>query len=97
MAWARGQASRDRVGERQSDSVSGRGRRKLTRAGPGMGSGERRQLLLPFYSAMRNGAGAGLGLALVLENVEAHGGPVCLAQREGGGLSVLLRIPRSER
>jgi signal transduction histidine kinase len=62
-----------------------------------MGSGERRQLLLPFYSAMRNGAGAGLGLALVLENVEAHGGQVCLAQREGGGLSVLLRIPRSER
>lgn len=64
-----------------------------------MGSGERRQLLLPFYSTMRNGAGAGagLGLALVLENVEAHGGQVCLTQREGGGLSVLLRIPRSER
>jgi signal transduction histidine kinase len=60
-----------------------------------MGSGERRQLLLPFYSTMRNGAG--LGLALVLENVEAHGGQVCLTQREGGGLSVLLRIPRSER
>ncbi|ODU46169.1 ATP-binding protein [uncultured Aquimonas sp.] len=63
--------------------------------GPGMSSVVLEQALLPFYSTKRNGTG--LGLALVREIVEAHGGQVRLAQREGGGLSVLLRIPRSER
>lgn len=63
--------------------------------GPGMSALVLEQALLPFYSTKRNGTG--LGLALVREIVEAHGGQVRLAQREGGGLSVLLRIPRSER
>lgn len=62
--------------------------------GPGMSALVLEQALLPFYSTKRNGTG--LGLALVREIVEAHGGQVRLSQREGGGLSVLLRIPRSE-
>jgi len=48
--------------------------------------------LLPFYSTKRSGTG--LGLALVREIVEAHGGQVRLAQREGGGLRVVLRLPQ---
>jgi len=46
---------------------------------------------LPFYSTKRSGTG--LGLALAREIAEAHGGRIQLANREGGGLSVILELP----
>ena len=49
------------------------------------------QALLPFYSTKRSGTG--LGLALTREIVEAHGGRIHLANREGGGLCVTLVFP----
>ena len=60
--------------------------------GPGMSPQVLEQALLPFYSTKRSGTG--LGLALVREIAEAHGGQVRLALREGGGLSVVLQIPQ---
>ena len=59
--------------------------------GPGMSETVLTQAVLPFYSTKRNGTG--LGLALTREIAEAHGGRMRLANREGGGLAVLLVLP----
>lgn len=59
--------------------------------GTGMPQAVLAQALLPFYSTKRNGTG--LGLALSREIVEAHGGAIALANREGGGLTVMLTLP----
>jgi two-component system, NtrC family, nitrogen regulation sensor histidine kinase NtrY len=63
--------------------------------GAGMSQTVLAQALLPFYSTKRSGTG--LGLALAREIAEAHGGRIQLANREGGGLSVVLDLPLQPR
>ncbi|HET9623960.1 MAG TPA: ATP-binding protein [Kofleriaceae bacterium] len=59
--------------------------------GTGMTEAVLASALLPFYSTKRDGTG--LGLALVREIADAHGGRVALANRDGGGLAVTLTLP----
>jgi two-component system nitrogen regulation sensor histidine kinase NtrY len=59
--------------------------------GSGMSETVLTNALIPFYSTKRSGTG--LGLALTREIVEAHGGRITLANRDGGGLLVSLILP----
>jgi nitrogen fixation/metabolism regulation signal transduction histidine kinase len=59
--------------------------------GGGMDEEQMRRALVPFYSSKKGGTG--LGLALSREILEAHGGRLELAARDGGGLVVTCRLP----
>jgi nitrogen fixation/metabolism regulation signal transduction histidine kinase len=59
--------------------------------GPGFSGTALENALVPFYSTKETGTG--LGLTLCREIVEAHGGRLRIANREGGGAMVTLWIP----
>jgi two-component system nitrogen regulation sensor histidine kinase NtrY len=59
--------------------------------GRGMSEEVMRQALLPFYST--KATGAGVGLPLCREIVEAHGGTLRIYGRSGGGTVVSFRLP----
>jgi signal transduction histidine kinase len=58
--------------------------------GRGMSEEVMRQALLPFYST--KASGAGVGLPLCREIVEAHGGTLRIYGRPGGGTVVSFRL-----
>jgi signal transduction histidine kinase len=63
--------------------------------GPGVPEAELPHLFSPFYRGS-NGLranGQGLGLAIVERIVQVHGGRCLAVNREGGGLSMTLRLP----
>lgn len=68
---------------------------KVLDRGSGMTDTDLRNALVPFYSTKPTGTG--LGLTLCREVLEAHGGRIALANREGGGLAVTLWLPNAFR
>lgn len=67
--------------------------------GLGIPETELTRVFEPFYrvegSRNRDTGGVGLGLAIALSAVEAHGGQLTLRNRPGGGLSAVVTLPRS--
>ncbi len=65
--------------------------------GPGLPAGQAQRVFERFYRAdparSRDGAGAGLGLAIVASVVAAHAGSVHAANRSGGGAQLTVRLP----
>ncbi|HTU66440.1 MAG TPA: sensor histidine kinase, partial [Steroidobacteraceae bacterium] len=59
--------------------------------GPGFTQSALENALVPFYST--KDTGTGLGLTLCREIVEAHGGRLRIANRDGGGAVVTLFLP----
>jgi two-component system, OmpR family, sensor kinase len=64
--------------------------------GPGVAEADIGAIFEPFYrsnAASNNVDGHGLGLAIALRVVEAHGGTITASNRAGGGLRVLMSLP----
>jgi signal transduction histidine kinase len=59
--------------------------------GPGIPADLRERVFEPFYSTRHNGTG--LGLAIAQRVVEDHGGGIALECPDGGGTTVVLRLP----
>lgn len=69
----------------------------VTDEGPGMEEGLLKRAFQPFVrgdpSRNRDTGGIGLGLTIARTIAENHGGTLALANRQGGGLEALLRLP----
>jgi signal transduction histidine kinase len=61
--------------------------------GPGLSSEARQRLFEPFFTTKAPGEGTGLGLSLAHEIVRSHGGTIDVENREGPGVSFVVRLP----
>nr|MDA8166126.1 HAMP domain-containing sensor histidine kinase [Desulfobacteraceae bacterium] len=59
--------------------------------GPGIPPDQRQRIFEPFYTTKKNGTG--LGLPIARKIIEAHGGLLEVADREGGGTVFRLKLP----
>jgi signal transduction histidine kinase len=69
--------------------------------GPGISNEELSRVFEPFYRVEQSRnpetGGVGLGLAIALSIVQAHGGEIILRNRPSGGLQACVVLPRSRR
>lgn len=68
---------------------------EVTDSGPGVPEGEREAIWQRFYrgNGGRSRSGSGIGLAVVKQLVDAHGGTVDLSCPPSGGTSFRVRLP----
>jgi signal transduction histidine kinase len=88
------------IGIRAESSRRGRARQvsiTIEDRGPGIAPTDLPHIFEPFYRGAdvvaRQIQGSGLGLALVRRIVEAHGGSVTVANRQGGGSAFTIHLP----
>ncbi len=69
--------------------------------GPGIPAADLAHVFERFYRVekgrSRETGGTGLGLSIVKHIVQLHSGRVCAESHEGQGLTILLRLPRSQK
>jgi two-component system, OmpR family, sensor histidine kinase KdpD len=65
--------------------------------GTGVRAEDRERIFWPFYRSPSTVKGYGLGLAIALSIVRAHGGQILLDDRPGGGARFTVRLPRIQR
>jgi two-component system sensor histidine kinase MtrB len=65
--------------------------------GPGIAVEDRERVFERFARAgsRKEGTGSGLGLSIVAQTVRNHGGSVWCGEADGGGATLVLRLPRS--
>ena len=76
--------------------MTGDGRILVADCGPGFGEQDPARLFEPFArgrGARQSRSGAGLGLAIVRDTAELHGGRVIAEARPGGGAIVGILLP----
>jgi signal transduction histidine kinase len=61
--------------------------------GPGVGEADRDRIFEPFFG--RRPGGSGLGLAVCIGVVRAHGGSIRVTERDGGGAIFVVELPRT--
>lgn len=74
-------------------------RLRVSDRGPGIPEASRARIFEPFYRPPRQAsarAGVGLGLALVRQISERHGGRIDCEARPGGGTDFVLDLPRAD-
>jgi len=81
-------------------TVDGVARVDVCDRGPGIAPADLPAIFQPFFraGASRTGIdGHGLGLAIAQRVVQAHGGEIVAANRDGGGLQVTITLPSAAR
>lgn len=63
--------------------------------GPGIAAAERERIFEAFF--FRREGGVGLGLAVVQQIVQAHGGSIAVGESALGGAAFRIRLPRKQR
>jgi len=65
---------------------------RIADRGPGIRASDRERIFQPYVTTKKDGTG--LGLALVRQTIEVHGGTVTVEENGGGGAVFVFRIPK---
>jgi two-component system, NtrC family, nitrogen regulation sensor histidine kinase NtrY len=65
---------------------------RIADRGPGIRTSDRERIFQPYVTSKKDGTG--LGLALVRQTIEVHGGTVAVEENQGGGAVFVFRLPR---
>jgi signal transduction histidine kinase len=76
--------------------VTAEGRVTIADHGEGVAVAHREMIFEPFWRKSESSPGAGLGLAIAKEIVDAHRGRIWVEETEGGGATFALAFPRTD-